>query len=206
LHVLRDSNVAADVLAKLGSDRAKVPPGVFVEELLSPSIKQPGEITSEPPAPTTQIMVVTRLWTQDFIDYIKENKLPSNKEEVTRIIRRSKNYVLVGDSLYRRAVSSGVLLKYVLRERKRNPKRNPLRLLQQPCSLKDTGRQNFPYQVLLASLERCRRTSQIVQRVPNVRKTSTCSSIRPNLHPSCLAVRMLGARSSRTTQKGQRRI
>jgi hypothetical protein len=30
LHVLRDSNVPADVLAKLGSDRAKVPPGVFV--------------------------------------------------------------------------------------------------------------------------------------------------------------------------------
>jgi hypothetical protein len=53
LHVLRDSNVAADVLAKLGSDRVKVPPGVFVEKLPSPSIKQPGEITPRPPAPTT---------------------------------------------------------------------------------------------------------------------------------------------------------
>jgi hypothetical protein len=51
----------------------KVPPGVFVEELPSPSIKQPGEITSEPPAPITQIMVITRSWTQDFIDYIKGN-------------------------------------------------------------------------------------------------------------------------------------
>ena len=30
-HVLRDSNIAADILAKLGSDRAKVPPGIFVE-------------------------------------------------------------------------------------------------------------------------------------------------------------------------------
>jgi hypothetical protein len=60
LHVLRDSNVATDVLAKLGSDRVKVPPGVFIEELSSPSIKQPSEITSEPLAPTTQIMVVTR--------------------------------------------------------------------------------------------------------------------------------------------------
>jgi ribonuclease HI len=40
LHVLRDSNVAADILAKLGSDRAQVPPEVFVEELRSPSIKQ----------------------------------------------------------------------------------------------------------------------------------------------------------------------
>jgi hypothetical protein len=51
-------------------------------------------------------MVITRSWTQDFIDYIKENKLPSNREEAIRIIRRSKNYVLVGDNLYRRAASS----------------------------------------------------------------------------------------------------
>jgi hypothetical protein len=52
--------ISTDILAKLGSDRAKVPPGVFVEELLSPSIKQPSEITPKPPAPTTQVMVITR--------------------------------------------------------------------------------------------------------------------------------------------------
>jgi hypothetical protein len=40
LHVLRDSNVAADIFAKLGSHRAKVPPGLFIEELSAPSIKQ----------------------------------------------------------------------------------------------------------------------------------------------------------------------
>jgi hypothetical protein len=90
----------------MGSDRVEVPPGVFVEELPSPFIKQPDEITSKPPAPTTQIMVVTRSWTQDFIDYIRENKILSNKKEAIRIIRRSKNYVLVGDSLYRRSASS----------------------------------------------------------------------------------------------------
>ena len=67
LHVLRDSNIAADVLAKLGSDRAKVPPGVFIEELSAPSIKQPGEITPELPDKGTQIMVITTSWTQVFI-------------------------------------------------------------------------------------------------------------------------------------------
>jgi hypothetical protein len=45
LHVLCDSNVAVDILAKLGLDRAKVPPGVFVEESSTPSISQPDEIT-----------------------------------------------------------------------------------------------------------------------------------------------------------------
>jgi predicted choloylglycine hydrolase len=89
---------------------------VFVEELPSPSIKQPSRITPKPPAPTTQIMVITRSWTQDYIDYIKENKLPANREEATRIIRRSKNYVLVGDNLYRSVASSGVLLKCITRE------------------------------------------------------------------------------------------
>jgi hypothetical protein len=93
------------------------------------------------------------------------------------------------------------------RKRKINPRRNPLKLLWQPCSLKDTGGQNFSYQVLLAnSLERCRRTSQTVQRVLNVCMASSHTSTQPNLHPSCLAVRMLGTGWSRTTQKGQMRI
>ena len=58
LHVLCDSNIAADILAKLGSDRAKVPPGVFIEELSAPSIKQPDEITPEISAKDTQILVI----------------------------------------------------------------------------------------------------------------------------------------------------
>ena len=63
LHVLWDSNIAADVLTKLGSDRAKVPLGIFIEELLAPSIKQPGEITPQILAKGTQILVITTSWT-----------------------------------------------------------------------------------------------------------------------------------------------
>jgi hypothetical protein len=37
-HVSRDNNVAADVLAKLGSKRALVPAGLFVQDLRKPSI------------------------------------------------------------------------------------------------------------------------------------------------------------------------
>jgi hypothetical protein len=113
LYVLRDSNIAANILAKLGSNRVKVPPGVFVEELSAPSIKQPGEITPVLLASAIQILVITTSWTQVFIDYIKENKLPVDKEEATQVVRRSKNYVLVGDKLYKRAASSRVLLKCI---------------------------------------------------------------------------------------------
>jgi ribonuclease HI len=40
-HVVRDNNVAADVLSKLGSTHAQVPAGVFVHELHAPSISEP---------------------------------------------------------------------------------------------------------------------------------------------------------------------
>ena len=39
-HVDRNNNVGADVLSKLGSTRAAVPPGVFVHELHHPSVKE----------------------------------------------------------------------------------------------------------------------------------------------------------------------
>jgi hypothetical protein len=39
-HVVLDKNQAADELSKLGSSRAKVPRGVFIQDLVKPSIKK----------------------------------------------------------------------------------------------------------------------------------------------------------------------
>jgi ribonuclease HI len=39
-HIVRDNNVAADVLSKFGTTRAQVPAGVFVHELHAPSIPE----------------------------------------------------------------------------------------------------------------------------------------------------------------------
>jgi ribonuclease HI len=47
-HVVRDNNVAADVLLKLGSTRAQVPVGVFVYELHAPSISESAPTTTDP--------------------------------------------------------------------------------------------------------------------------------------------------------------
>jgi hypothetical protein len=94
---------------------------------------------------------------------------------------------------------------YHKRRRKGDPRRNLLRTLRQPRSLKNSGGQNLPHRFLLAnSLERCGRTSQTLQRVSNVREASSHTSSRTNFHPSCLAICMLGPRPSRSTQKGQR--
>ena len=40
-------------------------------------------------------------WRVDIIDYILNEKLPSNKTEAERVAKRSKGYVLVGSKLYK---------------------------------------------------------------------------------------------------------
>jgi hypothetical protein len=56
-------------------------------------------------------------WRVAFIDYIQEHKLPPSVNpksiEATRILRRSKGYVLVGGNLYKRGLASGILMKSV---------------------------------------------------------------------------------------------
>jgi hypothetical protein len=52
-HVVRDNNVAADVLSKLGSIRAQVPAGVFfheLHELSIPELAPPTTDLAHPPA------------------------------------------------------------------------------------------------------------------------------------------------------------
>jgi hypothetical protein len=46
-HIVRDNNVAADVLSKLGSTRAQVLAGVFVHEHHAPSIPEPAPTTTD---------------------------------------------------------------------------------------------------------------------------------------------------------------
>ena len=43
-HMVRDQNQLTDHLSKLGSSRAAIPPGVFVQDLLVPSIKEDKEV------------------------------------------------------------------------------------------------------------------------------------------------------------------
>jgi hypothetical protein len=54
--------------------------------------------------------------TRLFINYIREQKVPSDKNEVQELVQRAKTYVLVGDKLCKRGTTSGVLMKYVHRE------------------------------------------------------------------------------------------
>jgi hypothetical protein len=55
--VVRDKNQAADELSKLGSSQAPVPHGVFVQDLVKPSIKEEADQVVE--KPPDQPMVAT---------------------------------------------------------------------------------------------------------------------------------------------------
>jgi hypothetical protein len=117
-HVVRDNNVAADVLSKLVSTRAQVPAGVFVHELHAPSILEPAPPTTDPahPPASQEVMMIDVDWRQPFIDYIRKQKVPTDKNLAEQVIHRAKSYVLVGDKLYRRGASSGLLMKCVPRD------------------------------------------------------------------------------------------
>ena len=47
-HIVRDNNMAADILSKLGSNRAEVPPGIFVHELHHTSINISTQMEVDP--------------------------------------------------------------------------------------------------------------------------------------------------------------
>jgi hypothetical protein len=58
-------------------------------------------------------MMIDVDWRQPFVDYLGEQKGPSDKNLAEQLTRRAKSYVLVEDKLYRRGASSGVLMKCV---------------------------------------------------------------------------------------------
>jgi hypothetical protein len=117
-HVVHDNNVAEDVLSKLGSTRAQVPADVFIHKFHAPSIPKPAPTTIDPAPPPAgqEVMMIDVDWRQPFIDYIREQKVPKDKNLAEQLIRRAKSYVLIGDKLYRQGTTSGVLMKCVSRE------------------------------------------------------------------------------------------
>jgi hypothetical protein len=54
-------------------------------------------------------------WHLDFIAYILEKRIPEDKVERKKIVRRNTNYIVIGTELYRRSTSNGVLMKCILR-------------------------------------------------------------------------------------------
>jgi ribonuclease HI len=107
-HMERDHNAAVDALSKLGSSRAQVPPGVFVQKVQQRSItaghaKECNVVDQAKTDPND--------WREPIIKYIK-NEEPDDKSAAERIARQSAHYTIVGGLLYRRG-ATGVLMKCI---------------------------------------------------------------------------------------------
>jgi hypothetical protein len=121
-HVVREHNVGADILSKLGSTRAQVLAGVFVQELKQPSIKSSPQVTTDNGLhqPDREVMLLAEDWREAYIDFIQDQKLPAGVDarsaEAACVMRRSKGFIQVDSKLYQRGARSGVLMKCVTKE------------------------------------------------------------------------------------------
>jgi ribonuclease HI len=121
-HVVREHNVGADMLSNLGSTRAQVPAGVFVQELKQPSIKSSPQVATDdgPQQPDPEVMMLGEDWRKAYIDFIRNQTLPAGVDarstEPARVMRKSKGFILVDSKLYRRGARSEVLMKCVTKE------------------------------------------------------------------------------------------
>jgi ribonuclease HI len=118
-HVIREHNVGADILSKLGSTRAQHPAEVFVQELKQPSIKSSPQITTDidPQKPDRDVMMLGEDWRETYINFIRDQRLPAGmyakSAAVAHVMHRRKGFVLVNNKLYRHGARSGVLMKCV---------------------------------------------------------------------------------------------
>jgi ribonuclease HI len=92
-HVERDRNTATDVLSKLGSSRAQVLPGVFVQEVSRPSISS---VQAEECNTLSQPESDSNYWREPIIRYIKNEEEPDDKAAAECIARQSAHYTLIG--------------------------------------------------------------------------------------------------------------
>jgi ribonuclease HI len=108
-HVERDRNAAADVLSKLGSSQAQIPPRIFGQEISHPSILsdrvEECNTLNQPESDPNDCR-------EPIIRYIKHEEEPDDKAAAQRIARQSTHYTLIGGTLYRRG-ATGVLMKCI---------------------------------------------------------------------------------------------
>ncbi|XP_039778316.1 uncharacterized protein LOC120645600 [Panicum virgatum] len=156
-HVLRDYNVAVDVLSKLGSKWALVSAGVFMQALNSPTVKIEEEPPTKPdlvPALGQEVLVTDPDWRAPILDFIINNKSYPKDKEHEQLARRAANYIIIGTKFFRHSASSGTLSKVYLSARwSLTPRRDPLGNLRKPRRSVNSGWQILQIGLLLADAQ-----------------------------------------------------
>lgn len=126
-HIPRKENFLADQLAQMASTRSPIPPGVFFEQLDSPSVVELFEdiyvslqVVQTDPENMDAPQVVDgwhchdqgRDWITSIYNYIQHDTIPEDNVETDRIARKAKSYTLNESTLYKRG-SHGVLMRCI---------------------------------------------------------------------------------------------
>ena len=109
-HELRNDNTEADELAKMGSRRTPVPPGVFVQLLHQPTIREQDDSAAQ--QPESDVLAISPEWSAPYLNYLLNDELPEDRVMAECIIRRSRSDTVVDSELYRKS-PSGVLMRCI---------------------------------------------------------------------------------------------
>ncbi|XP_010238965.1 uncharacterized protein LOC104584880 [Brachypodium distachyon] len=128
VHVSRASNEEANHLANLGSTRAAVTPGVFLETIHQRSIKDKSATISVKKSPNSdptadsaispdnpaneqaaagvvEVLAIEPTWIKPLLVYMLRQELLEDTTEARRIMRRSKAFTVINNELYKHNVS-----------------------------------------------------------------------------------------------------
>jgi ribonuclease HI len=204
-HVLREHNVGADILSKLGSTRAQVPPGVFFQELKQPSIKSSPQVTIDAglQQPGREVMVLGEDWREVFIDFIGDQRLPGG----TRPAQKQGFCPGRRQALpVRRSVRSSHEVRHKGRWL-RHTAGDPRGRLQKPRGFKNAGGESIQGRFLVAHCsDRPGGSRAQVPKLSILRQTDSCSSPQPHHHTAILAFCLLEPRYDWALHNGARRF
>jgi hypothetical protein len=95
IHVVRDKNQAADVLSKIGSSQAQILQGVFIQDIVKPSVRcdlvemENSEALLFHNVQNATLTTSSTDWCAPFITYLKDGTGLQDKTENECLIRRS---------------------------------------------------------------------------------------------------------------------
>ena len=86
--MVRDQNQLTEHLSKIGSSSTTIPPRVFIQDLLTRSIKEEKEVQEIPPAKQLVLTVPSPAadWREQFIKYLTSAEVPADKTKTERLI------------------------------------------------------------------------------------------------------------------------
>ena len=110
-HVDREDNANADALAKLATSRdAELLCLVPIEIVTEPSIAKQNSIEAIDAQPS---------WMDDIVVYLKDDRLPENRDLARKIKYHAEHYLLLNGKLYKRKISTPLLRCLNVEEAKR---------------------------------------------------------------------------------------